>query len=152
MNTSQQEAIDFALSQKQSYFAISLKQGQIFDDFVESVRKVYSRWDIKASKTDCDYETYADLVFTKARTCDNCKHIASDTHGDNWNEPMVTDVYCGKGRWEDEPENENMAANCPLYEYYDWDAHYKAEAESELQYFEEMKLGETEYKKVEYYG
>ena len=148
MNTSQQEAIDFALSQNKSYFTISLKQNQNFDDFVESVRKIYPRWSVKASKTVCAYETYADLVFAKTRICDNCKHIASDTHGDNWNEPMVNDEYCSKGQWEYEPENENMAANCPLYEYYDWDAHYKAEAESEFQYFEEMKLAEEEYKKM----
>ena len=65
MNTSQQEAIDFALSQKKTYFTISLKQDQNFEDFIESVSKKYSDWTIKASKTDCDYETYADFVFAR---------------------------------------------------------------------------------------
>ena len=68
LNQSQQEAINLALSRKQSYFTISLKQDQNFDDFVESVCKTYPQWVIKASKTDCDYETYADLIFTKELT------------------------------------------------------------------------------------
>lgn len=32
---------------------------------------------------------------TQTKSCFNCIHLKSDTHGDNFNEPMVTDYYCG---------------------------------------------------------
>jgi hypothetical protein len=73
------------------------------------------------------------------RGCNNCVHFAYELTGNGWDEPGEWIQYCDLGLWDETELNEiEMAKDCPKYEYFDWDGHYKKEAEAEFEYFEEM--------------